>query len=256
MLAAIRPPGQDLPVLLHIIGATFAFGGLLASVTSLALARGQVRLLRLGYFSLLFVVAPGWLLMWITGEWAYHKEGWSSLPASVRDTAWLKIGFVVGDYLGLVFLVTLIVGAIGVVRLRRGHTGTGLLHLTMLSGLVLVLGFVVAVWAMTGKPGQPSAAAAPAAGQTATAAATVNVAATEFKFTLSRPTVPHGTIVFAVVNKGKISHDFSINGKTTPLIAPGKSATLSVTLARGSFVYLCTVPGHAAAGMKGTLTVR
>src|ERR1041385_4926932 len=103
MLAAIRPAGQDLPVLLHIIGATFAFGGLLASASSLALARGQARLLRIGYFSLLFVVAPGWLLMWITGEWAYHKQGWNTLPAQLRDPAWLKIGFVVGDYLGLVF---------------------------------------------------------------------------------------------------------------------------------------------------------
>lgn len=255
MLAAIRPPGQDLPVLLHIIGATFAFGGLLASVSSLALARGQARLLRLGYFSLLFVVVPGWLLMWIAGEWAYHKEGWNGLPSHVKNAAWLRIGFVVGDYLGLLFLVTLLVGAIGIIRLRRGQSGTGLLHLTMVSGLVLVLGFVVAVWAMTGKPGQPSAAAAPTAGQTANAAATVDVVATEFKFTLSRQTAPHGTIVFAVANKGKIAHDFSIDGKTTPLIAPGKSAALSVTLPTGRFAYLCTVPGHAAAGMKGTLTV-
>ena len=255
MLAAIRPHGQDLPVLLHIIGATFAFGGLLASVTSLALARGQVRLLRLGYFSLLFVVAPGWLLMWIAGEWAYHKEGWNGLPGQVRNAAWLRIGFVVGDYLGLLFLVTLLVGAIGVIRLRRGQGGTGLLKLTMVSGLVLVLAFVVAVWAMTGKPGQPSAAAAPTPGQAAAAAATVNVAASEFKFTLSRQTVPHGTIVFIVANNGKIAHDFSIDGKTTPLIAPGKRAAVSITLPSGAFPYLCTVPGHAAAGMKGTLTV-
>jgi uncharacterized cupredoxin-like copper-binding protein len=253
MLAAIRPPGQDLPVLLHIIGATFAFGGLLASVSSLALARGQVRLLRIGYYSLLFVVAPGWLLMWITGEWAYHKEGWNGLPTQLRDAAWLRIGFVVGDYLGLVFLITLLVGAVGVIRLRRGQSGTGLLHLTMLSGLVLVLGFVVAVWAMTGKPGQPGAAAAPSSA--AQAAATVDVGAKEFKFTLSKVSVPHGTVAFVVVNRGKIAHDFSIDGKTTPLIPPGKSAKLVVVLPAGKLSYLCTVPGHAAAGMKGTLTV-
>ena len=29
MLAAIRPPGQDFPVLLHIVGATIVFGALL-----------------------------------------------------------------------------------------------------------------------------------------------------------------------------------------------------------------------------------
>jgi uncharacterized cupredoxin-like copper-binding protein len=116
-----------------------------------------------------------------------------------------------------------------------------------------VLGFVVAVWAMTGKPGQASAAATPSSAAQATA--TVDVAATEFKFTLSKLSVPHGTIAFVVVNRGKIAHDFSIDGKTTPLIPPGKSATLTVTLGAGKLPYLCTVPGHSAAGMKGTLTV-
>jgi uncharacterized cupredoxin-like copper-binding protein len=87
-------------------------------------------------------------------------------------------------------------------------------------------------------------------------AAAVTVTATEFKFKLSKLSVPHGTVVFTVANKGKISHDFKINGKKTPLIKPGKSAKLTVTFKAGKFKYLCTVPGHAALGMKGTLTVK
>ncbi len=52
-------------------------------------------------------------------------------------------------------------------------------------------------------------------------------------------------------------HDFKIAGKKTPLIKPGKSATLKVTLKKHKkYAYLCTVPGHAAAGMKGTFTVK
>ena len=47
----------------------------------------------------------------------------------------------------------------------------------------------------------------------------------------------------------------SFSGKKTPLIAPGKSAKLTVTLKAGKQAYTCTVPGHAAAGMKGTLKV-
>ena len=58
-----------------------------------------------------------------------------------------------------------------------------------------------------------------------------------------------------MTNKGKIPHDFKIGGKTTPVIKPGGSATLKVTLKKGSSAYLCTIPGHAAAGMKGTLKV-
>jgi uncharacterized cupredoxin-like copper-binding protein len=257
MVAAIRPAGQDLPVLLHIVGATLAFGGLLASVSSLAFARGQVRVLRLGYFSLLFVVLPGWALMWLAGEWIYHKQGWNGLPDQLKNETWLRIGFVVGDYLGLLFLLALLIGGIGILRLRSGKGSAGLLNATMAGAVVLVLGYVVAVWAMTGKPGQPSAAAAPISGaQTGTPAATVNVVATEFRFTLSRQQVPNGRVLFTVVNRGKIAHDFSIDGRTTPVLMPGKRTELTVTLAAGRFFYLCTVPGHANAGMKGTLTVK
>ena len=99
--------------------------------------------------------------------------------------------------------------------------------------------------------------AAPAIGARSHAnAAAVTVTATEFKFKLSRKTVPVGTVVFRVVNKGKIPHDFKINGKKTSLVKPGKSAKLTVTFKAGKFKYLCTVPGHAALGMKGTLTVK
>jgi nitrite reductase (NO-forming) len=83
-------------------------------------------------------------------------------------------------------------------------------------------------------------------------ATTITVTAKEFKFVLSAKTAPHGTVTFKVVNKGKLKHDFKIAGKKTPLISPGKSATLKVTLSKGSKPYLCTVAGHATLGMKGT----
>jgi uncharacterized cupredoxin-like copper-binding protein len=99
--------------------------------------------------------------------------------------------------------------------------------------------------------------AAPALGSRTHATATaVTVTATEFKFKLSKTSVPHGSVTFTVVNKGKLAHDFKIGGKKTPLVKPGKSAKLTVTLKAGKAAYLCTVAGHAAAGMKGTLTVK
>src|ERR1051325_5243605 len=119
MLAAIRPAGQDFPVLLHIVGATIVFGALLASATSLALARGEVRLLRLGYFSLLLVALPGWILMRLSGEWIYRKQGWNDLPSQLKDATWLRVGFGVADYGGILFLLALVLGGIGVYRLRR-----------------------------------------------------------------------------------------------------------------------------------------
>jgi nitrite reductase (NO-forming) len=84
---------------------------------------------------------------------------------------------------------------------------------------------------------------------------TVKVAASEFKFKLSTKTAHHGIVIFKVTNKGHVKHDFKIAGKKTPLLSPGKSATLKVTLKKGNYKYLCTVAGHAAAGMKGTFKV-
>jgi len=252
MFAAIRPAGQDFPLLLHIVGATIVFGGLLASIAALALARGEAKLLRVGYYSLLLVALPGMAIMWGAGEWLYHKQGWNKLPSNLKNVDWLTIGFIVGDYGGLFFIAALVIGGIGIRRLNSGKSDGGLLKVTLVMALVLALGYIVAVWAMTGKPTGSTAAPAVAASSTATSTA-VTVDATEFKFTLTKMQVPHGTVVFTLVNQGKVSHDFSINGKTSALVAPGKSTTITVSLAAGKYLYVCTVPGHANAGMEGTL---
>jgi uncharacterized cupredoxin-like copper-binding protein len=68
--------------------------------------------------------------------------------------------------------------------------------------------------------------------------------------------VHKGTVIFKVVDRGALSHDFKIHGKKTKLLSPGKSTTLRVVFKKaGRYPYLCTVPGHAAAGMKGVLRV-
>ena len=86
-------------------------------------------------------------------------------------------------------------------------------------------------------------------------ATTVKVGAKEFKFTLSRKKAPHGKVTFKIKNNGSIKHDFKIAGKKSKMLGPGKSTTLTVTLKKGKkYKYICTVPGHAAAGMRGTFT--
>ena len=89
-------------------------------------------------------------------------------------------------------------------------------------------------------------------------ATTIQVRGGEFFFRLSTKSIAKpGKVTFVFRNIGHISHDFKINGKRLSLIQPGKTAKLVVTFKKnGKYPYLCTVPGHAEAGMKGTFTVR
>jgi uncharacterized cupredoxin-like copper-binding protein len=92
----------------------------------------------------------------------------------------------------------------------------------------------------------------------AATATTVQVKGGEFFFKLSTKSAARpGKVTFVFKNTGHVLHDFSIRGKKTPLIQPGKTAKLVVSFTKkGKYGYLCTVPGHAQAGMKGTFTVR
>jgi uncharacterized cupredoxin-like copper-binding protein len=79
----------------------------------------------------------------------------------------------------------------------------------------------------------------------------------ELKFTLSKKASAKGVVTFKVTNRGALEHDFKIAGKVTKKLKPGTTATLKVIFKNGGkFKYLCTVPGHAAAGMRGTFVVK
>ena len=150
VLAAIRPDSWNFPLLVHVFGAMVLVGGLLTAASLLGFARGDVRSLRLGYWTLLAVSLPGFVLMRIGAQWIYTKEGWDDLPSD-QEPGWLGVGYLTADLGGLVFLVSLIVGGIGVYLLRRGK-GAGLLKATLVLSLVLLAAYIVAVWTMSGKP--------------------------------------------------------------------------------------------------------
>jgi uncharacterized cupredoxin-like copper-binding protein len=88
---------------------------------------------------------------------------------------------------------------------------------------------------------------------------TIRVTEREYTVALSAKTAPAGPVQFQIKNAGRLAHELEIAGpgvtKKTPMIKPGKSAVLTVTLRAGSYSLWCPVPGHAAHGMKAALTV-
>jgi hypothetical protein len=147
-LAAIRPDSWNVALLLHVLGAMILVGGLLAAATLMLLAHGEAALLRLGYWSLLAVGLPGYVLMRIGAGWTYAREHLDDLP---EDPDWIGIGYATADVGALLLLIALVVGGIGVRRLHSGG-GSGLLKASMVLSLVLLAAYLVAVWAMSSKP--------------------------------------------------------------------------------------------------------
>jgi uncharacterized cupredoxin-like copper-binding protein len=101
-------------------------------------------------------------------------------------------------------------------------------------------------------------ASAHAVAHASAASTTIRVSEKEFSIKLSKGSLAKpGTVMFQIKNAGKMAHNFRINSKQTRLIQPGKTARLTVAFKKkGSYHYICAVPGHAALGMKGVLTVR
>jgi plastocyanin len=135
----------------------------------------------------------------------------------------------------------------------------------MLAGVAvaLVLSGGALIVAAGGSSGGGALAAASAVGVAAADAAPID-ARTTVSFELDDLDVRPGDHAVAaggsveVVNVGAIPHDLVIEGHDvgTPMLDPGESYTFDTAeLEPGTYEVICTVPGHVAAGMLGTLTV-
>ncbi|MGD9573150.1 MAG: hypothetical protein AB7V62_14800 [Thermoleophilia bacterium] len=148
LLLVIRPDEWNLPLFVHVLGAMILVGGLIACAAAITRARGDAGLLRLGWLSLLAVALPGWIIMRVGAEWIYSEEGWGDAS---DEPAWLGIGYITADAGGVLLIAGLICGWIGVRKLKAGG-GAGLLKATNILSLVSLVVYVIAVWAMGGKP--------------------------------------------------------------------------------------------------------
>ena len=103
-----------------------------------------------------------------------------------------------------------------------------------------------------------SSSAAPAGGGSALTQAADPSGA--LKFTQSSLTAKAGKVTITFTNSSMVPHNLTIEQGSsvvgaTPTFSGG-SKTLSVTLKAGTYTFFCSVDGHRAAGMQGTLTVQ
>jgi uncharacterized cupredoxin-like copper-binding protein len=106
----------------------------------------------------------------------------------------------------------------------------------------------------------PSSAAATTTAAAAGGGNSITAVETEYHIALSSTKLKPGTYSIQVKNSGKFTHALSVSGpgvsgKSTSSIAPGASATLSVTLKAGSYDIWCPVANHKAMGMDEHVTV-
>ena len=85
----------------------------------------------------------------------------------------------------------------------------------------------------------------------------LTVCGSEIKYDVNTIKVKPGPLKLTLRNGGTTFHTLKILDTSMPELKanPGKSVTGTVTLAKGTYDFECTVPGHAAAGMKGKIVV-
>ena len=156
MLAAIRPDSWNYALFVHVLGAMILVGALVTAGTAQVLSwrppgGDAASYARLGFRTLLFVAVPAWFVMRIGAEWIYSKEGWADVP---DEPGWLGVGYITSDLGGILLLISVVLAGFGARRLSRSDGGSAILARSagVLALIVLAL-YLVALWAMTTKPG-------------------------------------------------------------------------------------------------------
>jgi uncharacterized cupredoxin-like copper-binding protein len=88
----------------------------------------------------------------------------------------------------------------------------------------------------------------------------IDVASSGFAFTKTSATANAGSVTLVSRNPQSISHDISIKGNGVSeqgnIVSNGGISRVTANLKAGTYTFYCSVDGHEAAGMKGTLTVK
>ncbi len=93
--------------------------------------------------------------------------------------------------------------------------------------------------------------------------ARMQVVSDEWSLVLSRQRLKAGPALIELANFGEDDHDLRLRRKArgaqtlqVGMVHPGEQAELETLLPPGTYRLWCSLPGHAARGMRATLVVR
>ena len=132
-----------------------------------------------------------------------------------------------------------------IARRRQPQAGGVAVALTPAAAVfvvVMLLGFAIAY---------------PEAPKTQRRGAVVAIESRNAAFSTTSLAAPRGQVTVVLTNRDLFWHTFTISELKVDLEAPlGGTREVTFTAPAGSYRFYCRVPAHAAAGMRGTLTIR
>ena len=151
MIAVLRPDNWDLPLFLHVLGATALFGTTLtAAVLGIAAVRHRdlaPLFSRLAFRTTAFGIVPTWILARVAGQWILDREK-GQIPG-LDNKGWIDVGFAVTDAGVAVIVALLVLGYLSARRAGRGRLTTAFAVLAP----IYLAALAVAWFAMSAKPG-------------------------------------------------------------------------------------------------------
>jgi cytochrome b561 len=150
-LAVVRPGAWNFPLFIHIAGAMALVASLVVALYAIRIARqrGDQPAALFAFRTLWRFTLPAFIVMRIGAQWIVSKE-----KLEDSNDAWIGIGFSSSDFGLLLLIIGLVLTGLMARRAKSGTSVAGAGQLRVAGALsgILIVAYLVTIWAMTTKP--------------------------------------------------------------------------------------------------------
>lgn len=151
VVAVIRPDAWNFPLFLHVGGAMALVASLVMAlfVIRVARERGDQQAAQFAFRTLWRFTLPAYVVMRVGAQWIVSKENLEN-----SNDTWVGIGFLTSDAGLLLLIIGIVLTGLMARRAKSGTavTGAGQLRAAGVIAGILLVAYIVAIWAMTTKP--------------------------------------------------------------------------------------------------------